>query len=85
MCLCLYASFSLLNFCWQGVHVWENVLPAAHGHAAVSVLPEAKARVCREGGRHQGCHGDWQARHRVEDQSRGERKATDQSAAENGT
>lgn len=56
-----YASLSFTTFHCQGVHIWENVLPAAHGHKAVSVLPEAKAGVCGEGRRHQGCDGDRQA------------------------
>lgn len=67
------------------VHIWQNVLPAADGHAAVPVLPQAEAGVRGEGRRHQGRDGDWEAGHRVEDQSRGEREATDQSAAKNGT
>lgn len=78
-------TLMLLTFHFQRVHIWENVLPAAHGHAAVPVLPEAEAGVRREGRRHQGRDGDRQARHRVEDQSRGERETTDQSAAKNGT
>ena len=71
-------------FIVQRVHIWENVLSAAHGHTAVLVLPEAKAGVRREGRRHQGSDGDRKARHRMEDQSRRERKAADQSAAKNG-
>lgn len=57
----LDASLSFITFHCQGIHIWENVLPAAHGHTAVSVLPEAKARVRGEGRRHQGCDGDRQA------------------------
>lgn len=77
-------SLSSVTFPFQRVHVWEDVLPAAHGHAAVPVLPEAKTGVRGEGRRHQGCDGDRQAWHRMEDQSRREREATDQSAAKNG-
>lgn len=68
----------------QRVHVWQNVLPAAYGHAAVPVLPEAEAGVRREGRRHQGRDRDRKARHCVEDEPRGEGEAADQSAPENG-
>lgn len=71
-------------FLFQGVHLRENVLPAAHGHPAVSVLPEAEAGVRREGRGHQGRDGDRQAGHRLEDQSWGEGEASDESAAKNG-
>lgn len=74
----------LLSFVFQGVHLREDVLPAAHGHPAVSVLPEAEAGVRGEGRSHQRCDGDRQAGHRLEDQPRGEGEAADESAAENG-
>ena len=69
----------------QRVHVRQDVVPAAHGHTSVPVLPEAQARVRREGGRHQGRDGDRQAGHRVEDQPGGARPAADQPAAAHGT
>lgn len=74
----------LLSFVFQGVHLREDVLPAAHGHPAVSVLPEAEAGVRGEGRSHQRRDGDRQAGHRLEDQSRGEGEAPDESAAKNG-
>lgn len=67
------------------MHLWEDVLPAAHGHPPVPVLPEAKAGVRGEGRRHKGRDGDRQAGHRLEDQPGGEGEAPDQPAAENGT
>lgn len=79
-----YTQYSAVTFPLQRVHIWENVLPAAYGHTAVFVLPEAKAGVRREGRHHQGSDGHRQAGHCMEDQSWRKREATDQSAAKNG-
>lgn len=89
MLILILWGISLIHCCLlpsvrQRVYLWEDVLPAAPGHAAVPVLPEAQAGVRREGRSHQGRDGDRKAGHRVEDQPGRARAATDQPAAENG-
>lgn len=69
----------------QGVNIWQDVLPAAHGHAPVPLLPDAQARVRREGRRHQGRHRHRKTGHRVEDQLGRAGTSADQPAAEDGT